>query len=160
MDINWHIKKFEELSNEELYSLLQLRSQVFVVEQNCAYLDADDKDLLAHHLFATTIETKMLKPKLIAYARLLPPGISYPQASIGRVVAAIDERKKGLGKFLMQKSIDQTLLLFGNNAIKISAQLYLKNFYESLGFVTIGKDYLEDDIPHIAMIYNPAKQEI
>ena len=112
---------------------------------------------MALHLFASTIESNN-QQQVIAYARLLSPGISYAQASIGRVVTAFSHRNIGLGKTLMQKSIEQTLLHFGNDAIKISAQLYLKNFYETLGFVALGTDYLEDDIPHIAMIYHPQEK--
>ena len=144
--INWQCKFFSELNNEELYKILQLRMDVFVVEQNCPYQDCDNKDLKAFHFAAWDGDN------LVAYTRLLEKGISYPDAaSIGRVITARSARGQNLGKQLMTKSIEQIYILFGNVPIKISAQLYLRRFYESFSFVQNGGAYLEDGIEHIAM---------
>lgn len=141
----WICKKFDTLTASELYEIMKLRSEVFVVEQNCVYLDADNKDFKAYHLF-TYVDNK-----IAAYARLLPPNISYSEASIGRVLTAATERKKGLGISLMQEAILETKQLFKTSTIKIGGQLYLKAFYESLGFSQTSDVYDEDGIPHIEM---------
>jgi len=144
--ITWQCKYFTDLTNFELYKILQLRNEVFVVEQNCAYQDCDDKDLKAYHLMAWQDEN------LIAYTRLLAKGISYDDAaSIGRVLTSPSFRKKNIGKELMQKSIAEIYRLFGQTAIKVSAQFYLKKFYESFGFVQQSDIYHEDGIEHIRM---------
>ena len=142
------LKTFEELNTTELYAILKLRSAVFVVEQNCAYQDIDELDQRSLHVLL--LEDK----KTIAYSRLLPPGLVYKEAAIGRVVVDPDFRKKDLGKKLMQYSIRKILELFDSHSIVISAQKYLLKFYTELGFVTQGEEYLEDDIPHIKMKYN------
>jgi ElaA protein len=130
-----------------LYAILQLRSLVFAIEQNCVYPDLDDKDQFSYHLMGWE------NNKLIAYTRLVPPDISYQNIpSIGRVVTAPSVRRNGIGKELMKRSITKIQELFGNTSIKISAQLYLKKFYESLGFIQTGEKYLEDGLDHIAMI--------
>lgn len=147
--IQWTCKSFDELTTPELYALLQLRSAVFVVEQNSIYQDVDGKDLKSYHLIAAENGT------VVAYTRLLPPGMSYPDQSIGRVVVARSHRAYGLGFELMQRSISASYLLFGNNPIRISAQLYLKRFYESLAFQQVSDIYDEDGIPHIEMLKNP-----
>lgn len=147
MPINWTIKEFNALTAMELYQIMYLRNEVFVVEQNCVYQDADFKDLKAHHLMAWEGE------KLLAYCRLLPAGISFTECSIGRVINHPDYRKQGLGKQLMQHAIEKMLQIFNEKNIRIAAQLYLKNFYESLGFKQISETYLEDNIPHIEMMY-------
>jgi len=145
--INWVIKHFNELSPHELYTIMQLRNEVFVVEQNCVYPDADNKDQLAYHLMG------WMNEKLIAYTRLLPAGIAYPgYASIGRVATAASARGKGIGKELMNRSIEYIENLFGRSAIKIGAQLYLKKFYTEFGFNQSSHVYLEDGIEHIEMI--------
>lgn len=145
--MNWLCKKFDELTLHQLYAILQLRSIVFAIEQNCVYPDLDDKDQLSYHLMGWE------NNKLIAYTRLVPPDISYEDIpSIGRVVTAPPARRNGIGKELMKLSIDKTQQLFGNTSIKISAQLYLKKFYESLGFIQTGDKYLEDGLDHIAMV--------
>ena|SRR5687767_8152246 len=144
--ISWECKKFEELTTFELYDILQLRSVVFVVEQNCAYLDADDKDLQAFHLMG------WLENKLVAYTRILAPGHVYTEASIGRVVTSPEARRTGLGRLLMQRSLDEITRLFGNVPVRIGAQLYLKEFYTSLGFQQQADVYLEDGIEHIVML--------
>ena len=139
-------KPFNALTPYELYVLLRLRNEVFVVEQNCMYLDTDNIDQVSHHLL-------LYKEKeLIAYARLIPPGISYAEISIGRVVTNIAYRGAGIGKQLMVASIDACKKLYGEGNIKIGAQFYLKNFYESFGFVQCSDVYDEDDIEHIKMI--------
>jgi ElaA protein len=143
----WTCKKFEELTTAELYCILNLRSKVFVVEQNCVYLDTDGKDAAAYHFCG------WLENKLVAYCRLLPPGVAYPQlASIGRVVTDPAHRKDGLGKIMMTKAIAKTYELFDVTSIKIGAQQYLTRFYEKLGFRTISEPYLEDGIPHLEML--------
>jgi ElaA protein len=144
--ITWTIKKFEELSLQELYAILQLRSEVFVVEQNCVFQDMDNKDQSSHHLMGWEYNT------LLAYTRLIPPGTSYEFSSIGRVVTASSARGSGIGKLLMEKSIQQLEQLFGKQPIKIGAQLYLREFYHSFGFKQAGDIYVEDGIDHIEMI--------
>jgi ElaA protein len=141
-------KHFKDLTTEELYNIIKLRIEVFCVEQNCPYQDADGKDFDSWHLMVLDANNT-----LIAYSRLLPKGISYPEyASIGRVVTAKSMRLTGTGKLLMQASIDHCKQLFGNTPIKISAQAYLRKFYTSLGFIATGEEYIEDHIPHIGMI--------
>ena len=143
--MSWLLKYFDELTVQELYAILQLRNEVFIIEQNCIYPDLDDKDQAAHHLMCFE------NNKLIAYTRILAPGISYPDPAIGRVVTAPGARRSGLGKELMQRSIDSCKNLFGNTSVTLSAQLYLKKFYESLGFSAVSEVYLEDGIAHVKM---------
>jgi ElaA protein len=145
----WTLKPFDELTAKELYNILKLRNEVFIVEQNCPYQDLDDKDLYAFHLMG------LVENKLLAYSRLLAPGISYSESSIGRVVSSPASRKTGIGKKLMKESILQIRNLFQTDIIRIGAQLYLKNFYESFGFIQEGDTYLEDNIPHIIMLRKP-----
>lgn len=140
------IKPFDKLNPFELYDILKLRSEVFVVEQNCIFLDMDGKDQHCHHLMIRNGDT------LVAYARLVPPGISYPEMSIGRVVSSPAARRTGEGKKLMQAAIEACYNLFGQGPIKIGAQLYLKKFYEGFGFAVSGPVYLEDGIEHIEMV--------
>lgn len=144
--IRWELKKFEELTPHQLYSILQLRNEVFVVEQNCVFQDADNKDQDAHHLMGWK------DSKLVAYSRIIPAGIAYEFASIGRVVTSPAERRNGTGKMLMEEAIEAATRLFGHVSIKLGAQLYLKKFYESFGFVQSSNIYIEDGIPHIEMI--------
>ncbi len=141
------LKPFYRLSLDELYAIMALRQEVFVVEQNCPYLDADGKDQAAWHLMMYQGGT------LIACTRLLPKGIAYPDyQSIGRVVTSPTVRGTGAGKILMQTSVQKCLELFGRGAIKIGAQSYLERFYEGFGFISTGENYLEDGIPHTKMI--------
>ena len=142
----WTCKKFEELTPAELYAILKLRSEVFVVEQNCVYLDADGKDAGSYH-FCGWLNNELL----VAYTRLMPPGSSYKDASIGRVVTAAAHRKEGYGKKLRQRSIKKCFDLFDTPSITIGAQQYLTQFYQDLGFKQVGEPYLEDGIPHIKM---------
>ncbi len=146
MSIRWTCKPFAELSVDELYSLLQLRSEVFVVEQNCVFLDMDNKDQKCHHLMG------YIDNELVASARIVPPRLAYDEPSIGRVVSNPKYRKTGAGRQLMEEAIRITIQLHGNRQIRIGAQLYLKNFYGSLGFECQGVVYLEDGIEHIEMI--------
>lgn len=140
-------KKFKELTIEELYEILKLRSEVFVVEQKCIYNDIDEKDLTSSHL--------MLKEngKIKAYLRVLQPGISYDNASLGRVLVAIDSRGKGYAKIIVKKGIEYILNNFNTTKITIGAQEYLKKFYGELGFEPVSEVYLEDGIPHLDMTY-------
>ncbi|RYY52967.1 MAG: GNAT family N-acetyltransferase [Chitinophagaceae bacterium] len=146
MPVNWTIKRFDELTPFELYDLLRLRSEVFVVEQDCVFLDMDDKDQLCTHLMGWK------NGRLIAYTRLVPAGISYDEPSIGRVVSSPAERGTGIGRLLMEESIRQVHLLFGPQPVRIGAQLYLKKFYESFGFGQVSEIYDEDGIDHILML--------
>ncbi|WP_232826852.1 GNAT family N-acetyltransferase [Chitinophaga deserti] len=146
MDIRWEIKSFGDLSNEELYQILRLRSEVFVVEQNCAYLDLDNYDQQALHVMGIT------EAGLAAYTRLFQPGIKFDMASIGRVVTSPSARRHGFGRELMNVSIAVLHDKWGKMPIKIGAQQYLQKFYESLGFVQSSAMYMEDNIPHIEMI--------
>ena len=140
------IKLFSELTTIELYAILQLRSEVFVVEQNCVYQDIDFKDQKALHVFGQKND------KIIAYTRIFKPGDYFKEASIGRVVVAKNERKHGYGHIIMSYSIQAVHSFFNEKVIKISAQKYLKEFYQSHDFIQVGEEYLEDDIPHIGMV--------
>ena len=144
---NWKLKAFNELTPYELYAILRLRGEVFVVEQNCPYLDEDNKDQKCHHLMGWKNDL------LAAYTRIVPVGVSYPDMpSIGRVVTSPSARGGGIGRELMKVSIDKLYDLYGKKPIKIGAQLYLKKFYESFGFMQTDDGYLEDGIPHIEMV--------
>ncbi len=145
MGIQWKIKSFEDLSTNQLYDILKLRSEIFVVEQNCVYLDIDGKDKLALHLFGT------FDGKIVAYSRLFKAEISFDNASIGRVVVDANYRDLKWGHDLMREAISGIKSYFGESQITIGAQLYLKKFYESHGFIQTSEMYLEDDIPHIEM---------
>ena len=140
------VKSFEELTKHQLYNLLQLRSEVFIVEQDCVYQDLDGKDEKALHVLG------IKKNKIIAYTRIFKPGDYFEDASIGRVVVKKNERQYKYGYDIMEASKKAIKDHFKVSKIKISAQCYLKAFYSNLGFKTVGEEYLEDDIPHIAMI--------
>lgn len=139
------VKTFNELNTTELYNILQLRSEIFVVEQDCVYQDLDGKDQHALHVIGTK------NNKVVAYTRIFKAGDYFKEASIGRVVVAQDARRYGYGKVIMEASIEAVKKKLGETDIKISAQTYLKRFYNSLGFNEVGEGYLEDGIPHIAM---------
>jgi len=146
-NIQWVTKSFSDLTNKELYELLRLRSEVFVVEQNCVYLDIDNNDQKAHHTLG------WLGKELVATTRLFDKNIIYDgYQSIGRVVTAKKYRRTGAGKILMNYSIQECERLFGKGPIKIGAQFYLKKFYTDFGFEQTGPIYLEDGIDHIPMI--------
>lgn len=143
----FQVKGFDELSGQELYDILQLRSEVFVVEQNCVYNDLDGLDKEAVHLFVT-------KGRSVAgAARILPGGTRFQEVSIGRVVVSKDFRGHNLGRRIMQEAIAVAVSEFNAAKIKISAQLYLEQFYGSLGFSTITDVYDEDGIPHVGMLW-------
>ena len=146
--MNWILKNFDLLTREELYEILRLRSEIFVVEQNCVFQDIDEKDFVALHLFLKDEKTK----KILAYSRLFQPGDYYFHASIGRVAVKKEYRSSGLGHQLMKKSMEEIENNFQTKPIKIGAQLYLKEFYESHDFKQIDDEYIEDGILHIHMI--------
>jgi ElaA protein len=153
MQIEWILKKFDELTPHELYAILQLRNEVFVVEQNCVFQDADNKDQASFHLMG------MRDHKLVAYTRLVPAGASYEEPSIGRVVTSPTVRRGGAGRDLMKQSILSVYQLFGKQPIKIGAQFYLKKFYESFGFKQVSDIYDEDGIDHIYMLKDVSEEE-
>ncbi len=142
------IRNFSDFSLKELYEVLRLRSEVFVVEQNCVYQDIDEKDEKALHILG------MEGDKLVAYTRCFKPGDYFEQASIGRVIVKENFRKYGYGHQIMKASMKEIENRYQTSTIKLSAQQYLTGFYESHGFQQTGKGYLEDGIPHIAMIRN------
>lgn len=154
----WTLKRFDQLTPDELYALLRLRSEVFVVEQNCVFLDMDDKDKYCHHLMGwrgaapAHREEGMPGAQLIGYSRIVPTGISYAESSIGRIVTSPAARRQGVGRELMVQSISTLYSLYGKRDIRIGAQYYLLRFYEAFGFVQKGEIYLEDGIEHIEML--------
>jgi ElaA protein len=143
--MEFSLKSFETLTPNELYQILTLRSEVFVVEQQCVFLDMDQKDQKSEHLMLWD------EKNLVAYCRILPAGISYTEPSIGRVVSSPKYRGTGAGRLLMQQAIKIARQRYGNQPIRIGAQLYLKKFYASLGFEVQGDTYLEDGIEHVEM---------
>lgn len=145
--MSWLIKKYDELSTGDLYDILKQRNEVFVVEQECAYQDCDGKDEHSYHMLQKD------KDKIIAYLRIIKKGISYEQISIGRVLVNKAYRGKGIAREMMLKAISFIEQELGENEIRIQAQSYLADFYRSIGFKDISKIYLEDNIPHIDMIY-------
>ena len=140
------IKTFKQLTTHELYAILQLRSEIFVVEQNCVYQDMDYQDQNALHVLG------IIDKKLVAYTRIFKPGDYFEYASIGRVLVKTMERKHHYGYDIMKASIDAVKNYYDTSKIKISAQVYLKNFYNNLGFEVLGDEYLEDGIPHVGMV--------
>ncbi|NQX92299.1 MAG: GNAT family N-acetyltransferase [Flavobacteriales bacterium] len=146
MKMEWTLKSWNEVTKEEMYDWLELRSEIFIVEQDCPYQDLDRKDQECYHLWSRNAEGKM-----IAYSRIVPPGVSYDIPSIGRVVASELVRGTGMGVVLMKESMKACHELFGDLPVKISAQQYLVKFYGKFGFVPEGPGYLEDNLPHIAM---------
>jgi ElaA protein len=143
----WYIKHFKELSAKEFHQLIQLREAVFVVEQDCPYLDVDGKDLDAFHIWAEN-----QKGEILCTSRILKQGVSYPEVSIGRVCTSVSGRGKNLGKDMMNKCSNFIETTLKTKEIRISAQTYLLKFYNELGYESTGKEYLEDDIPHVEMI--------
>ncbi len=139
------IVHYDELTKDELYRILELRNEVFVVEQNCSYQDCDGKDVDAYHLL-------LEENGLVAYLRILKPGVYYPEYAIGRVLVKEKHRGKKYGKLIMNKGIDYIYKELGASTIRISAQSYLRKFYTSLGFEVVSDEYLEDDIPHLEML--------
>ncbi len=148
-DITWQWSSFSALSRDQIYAILQARQQVFVVEQHCEYLDADDKDQDAWHLCAWQSSEQK---NLLAYLRVLKPGVRYTEASIGRVLTTAAARGQGLGKQLVEKGIAHTQAELPQQAIRISAQAYLQKFYADFGFIAEGDPYMEEGIEHIEML--------
>ncbi|HFI0702047.1 TPA: GNAT family N-acetyltransferase [Streptococcus suis] len=145
--MQWEIKAFDQLSLQELYGILTLRVDVFVVEQACPYPEVDGKDPNCLHLLGTD------EGELVAYLRILPAGLSYDEVSIGRVVIKSSHRGKGLGRPMMEQAIHFITNEWKERQIKIGAQAHLEKFYSSLGFEAVSEVYLEDDIPHLDMLY-------
>ena len=147
--MNWKFKKFDELTTNELYEILKLRAEVFVVEQDCPYQDLDDKDKWAYHLFLEDDDGSTV----IAVLRILPENIAYEDMAIGRLIVKKSHRGQGLSKVMMQKAINFIIDDLGKKRIKLSGQAYLREFYEDLGFKRVSDIYLEDGIDHYEFLY-------
>lgn len=148
MHLDWQVKHYRDLTLNEFHDIIALRLRVFVVEQDCPYLDLDGKDKKCYHLLC-----RDGKGNVVATARILPPGLSYPECAIGRVVIEDDIRGNGCGHELMSFAMKFALQEFGNSPILISAQKHLENYYGKHEFVSTGNEYLEDGIPHVEMKY-------
>ena len=148
MHLDWQVKHYRDLTLNEFHDIVALRLRVFVVEQDCAYLDLDGKDKKCYHLLC-----RDGKGNVVATARILPPGLSYPECAIGRVVIEDDIRGNGTGHELMSFAMKFALQEFGNSPIVISAQKHLEKYYGQHEFVSTGNEYLEDGIPHVEMKY-------
>lgn len=146
-NITWQCTRFSDLSVTQLYAILAARSEVFVLEQNCVYQDMDGKDQASLHLTAWTTEQQVA-----AYLRIVPPGLTFTEASLGRVITSKDARGTGIGKQLLAKGLEQLQITYPGQPVRIGAQHYLEKFYQSFGFVTVSDIYLEDDIPHVEML--------
>ncbi|OCA86197.1 GNAT family N-acetyltransferase [Pradoshia sp. D12] len=144
--MSWKLKKFDELTNIELYNILKERTLVFVVEQNCPYPEVDGKDPFSYHLF------KEDNGEIVAYLRIVPAGIAYQETSIGRVIVKKEYRGEGIAGELLKKGLDFIQNELKETKVKIQAQDYLRKFYTSFGFQPISETYLEDNIPHVDMI--------
>jgi len=145
--LNWEVKKFKELKGEEIYKILKIRNEVFIVEQHCAYQDCDDKDSGAYHLFWQD------NNGIVAYLRILQTGVSYNEISVGRVLVNKIHRRKGIAREMMLLAIKFIEEKLNEREIRISAQAHLVDFYRSFGFEEVSNMYLEDGIPHIEMLY-------
>lgn len=150
MHLEWQIKPYADLSTNEFHDIIALRMKAFVVEQNCAYLDLDGKDKKCYHLIC-----RDGLGEVVATARILPQGLSYDEVAIGRVVIDDTIRGKGVGHELMERCMKYAEAEFGKVPIRISAQKHLEDYYGKHKFVSTGKEYLEDDIPHVEMLYTP-----
>ncbi len=151
IQIDWDIKSFKKLGTDELYGLLKLRVDVFVVEQNCPYPEIDGRD---RHPETLHLVGKNKDGEILSYLRILPPGLRFEQVSIGRVVVNKNSRGQGISEAMLKIALDQIHRTWPNEDVKISAQLYLRDFYQSHGFEAVSKNYLEDGIPHIDMVRN------
>jgi ElaA protein len=147
MSQRWQTSRFSDLSNTELYALMRLRQQVFVLEQRSIYVDLDGKDLDARHMMCWEGN------ELVAYQRLLGPGLSHPESSMGRIVVCTSARGRDLGRDLVRRGMQHNLEQWPGHDIRINAQAYLRKFYEDLGFVVDSGEYDEDGIPHMQMLY-------
>lgn len=150
MEMNWFLKDWKSMPLDRWYRISQLRCAVFVVEQNCPYQDFDGKDIHSLHLWAESTDGEVY-----AYLRIVAPGVSYDEVSIGRVATSATIRGGGKGKEIMDRGMHAIREHYGALPVRISAQQYLTRFYESFGFKTVGEPYLEDGIPHIEMLYTP-----
>lgn len=148
--VKWTLAPYEALSLDDLYDLIQARIEVFVVEQDCPYQDVDGRDRQSLHLFA-----RGLNGDVLAYARITHPGVRFDEPSIGRVITTQAGRGQGFGRALMVRAVEAIESQYPQSPIRISAQQYLEAFYASLGFQTVSEPYLEDDIPHLEMLYLP-----
>jgi ElaA protein len=148
--ITWQWALFDQLSLGELYAILKIRQQVFIVEQDCPYLDADGLDQSVWHLCCW--QQDFANKELVAYLRVLPPGMKYSEAALGRVLTAESVRGSGIGKELIRQGLKRTQQQYPDTNIRISAQLYLEKFYTAFGFETVSEPYHEDGIPHIEML--------
>ena len=146
LNIEWRVIPFKSLNVESLYEIIQLRQEIFIVEQDCPYIDADGVDLKCIHI------SGYHNKKLIAYSRIMPPDINYKEASIGRIITKKEFRGHGIGYQLVSISIDEIYKNYGNHPIRLSGQTYARAFYEKLGFIGEGEEYLEDGIPHISLV--------
>lgn len=147
MALRWQLARLEQLQAPLWHRIMQARQQVFVVEQNCPYLDADGADLASWHLAAWQCDGEVA-----AYARIVDPGINYPEPSIGRVLTSLAMRRCGLGRDLVRRAIVEAGRIHPGHRLRISAQAHLQVFYAGFGFVAVGAEYLEDGIPHIEML--------
>ncbi len=152
MHLEWQIKPYNDLTLNELHDLIALRVKIFVVEQDCPYQDLDGRDKKSYHVIC-----RDGKGNIVATSRIIPPGIAYNEAAIGRVVTDDSIRGKGAGHELMKRSVEFALAEFGNSPIMLSAQKHLENFYGQHNFTSTGKEYLEDGIPHVQMKFDPIK---
>ncbi|MFC7462748.1 GNAT family N-acetyltransferase [Hydrogenophaga defluvii] len=159
MSLVWRFQAFDALTVAELYAVLRLRSEVFVVEQNCVFLDMDNSDAQAMHLMCKAADAVEAQGELVAYARCFGPGVKYAEASIGRVITAPQARAGGLGHVLMREAVRAVQAHWGPQPIRIGAQARLQAFYEQHGFVREGEPYIEDGIPHIEMLRPPTREE-
>ena len=150
--LQWETQIFQQLSTEQLFDVLQLRVDVFVVEQQCAYRELDEFD---RHSETRHLSGRNESGELVAYARLLPPGIRYLEANLGRFVVRANSRKQGIGHQLVQTALLEIFQLWPKTPIRISAQEYLQGFYEHYGFIRVSEVYLEDGIPHVEMVKKP-----
>lgn len=144
--LEWKLKAFEELTNKEIYTILKERTTVFVVEQECPYLEVDGKDIESYHLFAEK------DGEFVAYLRILPPGVAYQESSLGRILVKKEYRRQGIAEELVKRGLTFIHDELKEKKVKIQAQSYLHTFYQSFGFHAISEEYLEDDIPHIDMV--------
>ena len=158
MPLIWTLYTLDTMSPVQLYAMLRLRSEVFVVEQNCVYQDADGYDLKAHHLIGTIPNPEPTEAaEIAACARIIAPGVKYPEASLGRIVTSANVRGTGEGRHLLREAIAACETLHPNAGITLSAQQHLEAFYAEFGFATRSAPYLEDDIPHVEMSRPAAK---
>lgn len=144
--LSWNCIAFDDLTPDQLYDILQLRTEVFVVEQKCLYQDMDDQDRHAVHVLG------ILDDQLLCYSRLLVPGSQYPEPAMGRVITALSVRRQGYGKILLEESLSYCQNLWPDIGVRISAQQHLESFYQAFDFIKVSKPYLEDGIPHIEML--------